>query len=89
MTTAPDDAAQWPTFADNLSRKGMTALAKYVEGNEKGIYTDRDLFIVTDVLFDLMSGLANWSDVDVVNQVHTELREKAARARRERIALGG
>lgn len=80
MTDQEDDAAKWPSFREELGRKGLSALQKYVDLHEKGKISQRDLYIVTDVLFDTMSGLADWAACDLISKINEDIRQQAKRA---------
>ncbi|RWI35496.1 hypothetical protein [Mesorhizobium sp.] len=77
----------WPTLKAELGRKGMQALQKYVAKHTDGRITDRELYIVTDVLWDVMSGLSPEADLRIVEAVNEELRRnaKARRAAKHRV----
>lgn len=75
--TYETDTDKWPTFAEELGRKGLSTLKKWSDRYEAGKITARELYIVTDALFDTMSGIAPWSDTDIVAAVHQDLREQA------------
>jgi hypothetical protein len=75
------DSDQWPSFGQELGRKGLQTLQEWVQRVEIGTATKRDLYIVCKVLFDTMSGLAPWEDTDIVGAVHEELRQEIKRAR--------
>lgn len=83
--TYQDDTEKWPSFAEELGRKGLTALQKYVELYEKGKLTIRELYIVTDVLFDTMSGLADWSACDLIAQINEDIRQDVRRRARQKV----
>lgn len=76
-----DDRDMWPTFAEELGRKGLTTLQEWVHRVEIGTARKRDLYVACKVLFDVMSGLAPWADTDVVAKVHEELRQEARKRR--------
>lgn len=74
-----DDADKWPSYADELTRKGMSTLTKWIERVDAGKATGRDLYIVADVLWDAMSGLAPRDALQTLEDVLRELRQQAAR----------
>lgn len=80
MTDQTDDATEWPSFREELGRKGLQALDKYATLHLQGKISARELYIVADVLFDAMSGLADWSATDLVAKVHEDIRQNAKRA---------
>ena len=64
----------WPTFSDELTRKGSEQLAKWVSAYEAGKITDRELFIVANALWDTVSGLADKALLRNLEQVIEEIR---------------
>ena len=71
----------WPTFSEELTRKGAQQLAHWVEAYEKGKITDRELFIVANALWDTMSGLCDKTLLRTLEEVINEIREKRKAAR--------
>lgn len=70
------DADSWPTFAEELTRKGSEQLAKWVSAYEVGKITDRELFIIANVLWDTMSGLCDKDLLRTLEQVIQEIRDQ-------------
>ncbi|MER9176238.1 hypothetical protein NKH72_21920 [Mesorhizobium sp. M0955] len=71
----------WPTLKAEIGRKGMEVLQKYATKHADGKVSERELYIVTDVLWDVMSGLAPEVDLRIVEAVNEEIRRNA-KARR-------
>lgn len=75
--TYDTNTQDWATIAEELGRKGLGALKKWVDRYQAGKITARELFIVSDALFDTMSGLAPWEDTDIVAAINDDLRQQA------------
>ena len=67
---------EWPSFAEELGRKGLEALGKWVAAHEAGKISKRELYLVCEALYATMSGLASWKDTDLVIAVQEELKKK-------------
>jgi hypothetical protein len=67
----------WPSFSEELGRKGLKALDKWVQKRDAGEITLRELYLITDVLWDVMSGLASREDLAVVERSNEEIRNYA------------
>lgn len=68
------DADTWPSFADELGRKSLDVVSKWVNAYERGRISRRELFILVDGVYDAISGLAKREDLDVIEQLHEEIR---------------
>jgi len=66
---------EWPTFSEELTRKGSAQLAKWVAAYEAGKITDRELFIVANAIWDTVSGLADKELLRNLEQVIEEIRQ--------------
>ena len=66
--------SDWPEMADEIARKGLEALQTWLERQERGVATKRALFVATEVLYAVMSGLAPWDATDVVTEVNQRIR---------------
>lgn len=71
----------WPTFSEELTRKGSDQLAKWVSAYEAGRITDRELFIVANAIWDTVSGLADNDLLRNLEQVIEEIRQMRKTAR--------
>lgn len=71
----------WPTFSEELTRKGSEQLAKWVSAYEAGKITDRELFIVANTIWDTVSGLADKELLRNLEQVIEEIRQMRKVAR--------
>lgn len=60
------DKDEWPTFGEELSRKGLETLENWTERVARGEASERDLFVVTEVLYSTMVGLVT---LDVLEPV--------------------
>lgn len=67
----------WPSFSDELSRKGSAQLAKWVDAYDKGKITERELFIVANAIWDTVSGLADHTLLRNLEEVIEELRQQS------------
>ncbi|WLR90906.1 hypothetical protein [Shinella zoogloeoides] len=65
----------WPTFSEELTRKGSEQLAKWVAAFDAGKITDRELFIVANAIWDTVSGLADKELLRNLEQVIEEIRQ--------------
>lgn len=65
----------WPTFSEELTRKGSEQLAKWVTAYEAGKITDRELFLIANALWDTVSGLADKDLLRNLEQVIQEIRD--------------
>lgn len=72
MTDTPKD--DWPTLGEELARKGLEQLEFWMAKRDAGKITQRELFIVTQVLYAVMSGLAPWEATTLVTEVNQEIR---------------
>ena len=68
------DKSDWPEMADEIARKGLEELQRWMERQQAGKATKRDLFVATEVLYAVMSGLAPWSATDLVTKVNLDIR---------------
>lgn len=73
MSATADD---WPSYADELTRKASEVLDRWITRHEAGKITKRELFILTDGLWDTISGLAHEDFVRTLEALHQELRKK-------------
>lgn len=74
------DTDNWPSFGEELGRKALSALEKWMKQHNAGKITDRELYILCDGLYDTVSGLAPNDDSAVIAEVHKEI----LRARKKR-----
>lgn len=65
----------WPSFSEELSRKGGAQLAKWVTAFEAGKITDRELFLIANAIWDTVSGLADSTLLRNLEQVIDEIRQ--------------
>jgi hypothetical protein len=84
MTNTATQNDDWPEHSAELGRKGMKALADYMQKHVDGRITTRELYIVTSVLWDTMSGLAPEADLRLIEAVNEEIRQSAKQARAQR-----
>ncbi|MBX5130732.1 hypothetical protein HJB53_30040 [Rhizobium lentis] len=68
------DAAEWPTHVEELSRKVNEQLARRVNAHNKGIITDRELYLLVSLLWDVSAGLIFESDSRTLETIHAALR---------------
>lgn len=74
-----DNGADWPEMAEEIARKGLNELQTWIERRDVNKATNRDLFVATEVLYAVMSGLAPWEATDLVTAVNQELRNGAGK----------
>lgn len=86
MTDA-SEKDDWPTHRAELGRKGMQVLEKYMRKHIDGRISSRELYIVCDVLWDSLSGLAPEPDLRLIETVHEEIRQSAKAAREAKRAV--
>ncbi|SCW95950.1 hypothetical protein [Ancylobacter rudongensis] len=67
-------ADDWPSHAEELGRKSLEVLEKWMKAYNAGKITRRELYILVSGLYDAISGLAPNADLDVIGAVHQELR---------------
>lgn len=82
MSARQSDADQWPSFAEELTRKGSAALDKWVTAYEAGKISDRELFILADGLWDTMSGLCDGEFLRILEQIIADIREKGKKVQK-------
>lgn len=82
------DTDNWPSFSDELSRKAMETLAKWADRVERGKATKRDLFVVVDSMWDVVSGLANEQDLRLIEAVHKEIIDEVQAKRKLQLHSG-
>lgn len=71
----PATADNWPTYADELTRKASGTLERWLQRYEAKKITRREMFVLTDALWDTISGLAHEDFLRVLEQLHQELRK--------------
>ncbi len=76
MSVKQSDTDNWPSFAAELTRKGSAALDKWVTAYEAGKINDRELLILSDGLWDTMSGLCEEEFLRILEQIIADIREK-------------
>ncbi|QIG75696.1 hypothetical protein EVC20_125 [Rhizobium phage RHph_Y2_17_1] len=74
MSGVTPEAAEWPTHVEELSRKVNEQLARRVTAHNKGIITDRELYLLVSLLWDVSAGLIFESDSRVLETLHSALR---------------
>lgn len=67
-------ADDWPTFAEELGRKSLTVVEKWMKAHEAGKITRKELFILVSGVYDTISGLAPKADANVIANVFEEIR---------------
>lgn len=67
LAATPSD--NWPTLAEELGRKALDTTSYFVELQAQGKITERELWLVCNGIYDVMSGLADWNDTNVVYRV--------------------
>lgn len=78
------DRDEWPSFASELARKALAKLEQTIERNTAGVISERELYLVTDAIYDSVSGLVDKKDLDVIGAVHHDIRQRAKAARLNR-----
>lgn len=77
-TAKTDD---WPSHAQELSRKTLETLDKWMARVDAGQAKKRDLYVIVDALWDAVSGLADKKTLRILEHVHEELRKEARKKR--------
>ena len=54
--------SEWASIQDELARKSLGKLADAVCLFEDGKITARELWLVCDTLYDIVSGIVDWND---------------------------
>lgn len=67
---------EWPSFADELTRKSAQTLDRWLERFDRNKITKRELFVLVDALWDCTSGLAHEDFLRTLEAIHKELRDK-------------
>jgi hypothetical protein len=65
---------KWPSFGEELGRKALTTLEKWMQRYDDGKINKRELYVLVDGLYDTVSGLAPRDDCAVIEAVHLEIR---------------
>ncbi|WP_276122639.1 hypothetical protein [Pararhizobium qamdonense] len=68
------EAAEWPTHVEELSRKVNHELKRRVDAHTKSIISDRELYLLVSLLWDVSAGLIFESDSRNLETIHTALR---------------
>lgn len=68
------DTDKWPSFAEELGRKAITTLEKWLLRYDAGKITRRELYVLVDGLHDTCSGLVPRSDLEVLEKIHKGIR---------------
>lgn len=79
--TINPDAAEWPTHVEELSRKLNDQLKKKMDAHAKGRISDREFYLLVNLMWDLCSGLAFEADLRNLEMVHAALRVQLGRAK--------
>lgn len=66
---------EWPTHSEELARKVLDVISArtYQAAVEKSI-SERELRLITDSLYDTISGLVPWDVADVLAQVSKQVK---------------
>ncbi|OCP21979.1 hypothetical protein BC361_25770 [Ensifer sp. LC54] len=67
-------AAEWPTHVEELSRKLNEQLERYTKAHTDGRISDREFYLLVNLMWDLTSGLVFESDSRTLEMVHAALR---------------
>lgn len=67
------DKDEWPTFGEELARKGLETLEKWTERVTRGEATERDLYVVTEVLYSSMVGLVPLDALEPILEINRAL----------------
>lgn len=73
MTVGTAETREWPEMGEELARKATETLHASIHANGEGSLSDRELWIVTGTILDLIQGLAPAETTNVVNQVRMHL----------------
>jgi hypothetical protein len=76
----------WPTLSEELTRKGVQTLDKWMARHAVGKISDRELYLVTDVLHDAVSGLVKEQYLRLLEAVMRDLK-KNGRAQKPKAAV--
>lgn len=71
MTLVSDD---WPSHADELTRKTSEQLAKWNGAYSAGAISKREFYITVSALYDATMGLIHRDVSDLMADIHKELR---------------
>ncbi|TDW20491.1 hypothetical protein EV128_125121 [Rhizobium azibense] len=81
MSVSPE-AAEWPTHVEELSRKVNEQLERRVKAHTNGIITDRELYLLVSLLWDVSAGLIFESDSRTLETIHAALRVQLAKKKK-------
>ena len=65
----------WPEHHQELGRKTMETLDRWVELFNRGVITKRELYILVGALYHATAGLMEKDFSDILANLHAELRE--------------
>ena len=68
----------WPSFAEELDRKTLAVLRKYIAAHEAGKIDTRTMLLVVNALYDSASGLIPKATSDLIADIHKDLRRALA-----------
>ena len=66
----------WPGFAEELGRKAIDTTNWMVQLQDEGKVSERELWLVCNAIYDVMSGLADWNDTNLIYKIRNSLTEK-------------
>ncbi|MFA9261851.1 MAG: hypothetical protein ACEQSB_00625 [Undibacterium sp.] len=67
----------WPGMGQELARKSISALEKWIRAHERGKISSRELYLISDTIYDTISGLAPHDICEIVAGVVTESKNMA------------
>jgi hypothetical protein len=73
-STINPDAAEWPTHVEELSRKLNHELKRRVDAHTRGVISDKELYLLVSLMWDITAGLVFESDSRVLETLHSALR---------------
>lgn len=74
------DTDNWPSFGEELGRKALETVEKWMQRHDAGQIRARELYILVDGLYDTISGLAPKEVCNVIADLHQEIRKSAKKA---------
>ena len=64
---------EWPELAEELGRKAIENLNGYMTKFEAGEISQRELWLVSDAIYDTITGLASWEDAKIIYAIRQSL----------------
>ena len=72
-----NDTDNWPSFSEEIGRKSLETVERWMAAHNAGKITRRELFILVSGIYDTISGLAPRDVLDTLAAIHTEIRASA------------